>query len=559
MEILKMKKYKLFLLSIFIVFFGLSAANDSFSRFDYPGTELQKLALQVRDKLSYRYGSAELPDWAQMDPEKDGYEGTRTLKFYEMINKTEAKPKTVIVAVIDSGFDIDHPDLKDNIWNNEAEINGQPGVDDDNNGYIDDFHGWSFLGKVRNLNLEAARELIRLRKEGVSPNDAYFKKVYNKVDEDKQETKGTLSAIKQFLSEIEDAEKTLKKKNYPTDAAKLKEILPLLSGDFKDAANTIIMTTSLIGMNKDDLVKAKKEYEAKDKILYDTTMNATQLIGDNPEILLEKGYGSNDIVYLEGEHGTHVAGIIAANKKGIGQAPFAKIMCLRAVPEEGDERDKDIGNAIRYAVDNGADVINMSAGKYFSPNPEFVADAIKYADEKGVLFVVSAGNESEDIETTINFPRKFYIENGEMKFFSNMIVVGASSWMKTWNAAKDPDNQNEGFDLSASFSNYSGKVVDLFAPGVKINSTVPGGKYEKISGTSMASPVVSGVAAVIKGYFPYMKAAGIKELLMKSSRKYEGLKVKVRDKAGNILFSSLSKSGGVVDLFSAYQFALEMK
>jgi len=502
----------------------------------------------------------DIPDWAQLSPDRDGYEGTSTLEFYEYIKSLEPSPQpdTIIVAVMDTGFDIDHPDLKDNFWINKSESEGKEGVDDDGNGYVDDIHGWNFLGKATNLNLEVTRELQRLKHENVSSSDKYYKKVFEEYNSKYDETKSILKFAKETTRQLADAEKVLEKKNYPTDPNTLKEISSTLKDEYKDAANTILMIKMLYDIDKKGVEELKKDYEVKMNVLFDTTSTAA-LIGDDPQDLTQKNYGDYDI-HTKGElHGTHVAGIIAANKKGIGQAPFTKIMCLRVVPDEGDERDKDVANGIRYAVDNGASIINLSAGKYFSPNSDYVTEAIKYAESKGVLFVVASGNEGLDIGEKNNYPPKYYLENGKMKYFSNMIVVGASTWMKLWNSEKDPDNLVSGNDLMASFSNYSGKLVDLFAPGVEINSTVPGGGYKSESGTSMAAPEASGVAAILKGFFPELKAADIKIILVNSVRKYEGLKVQVKEEGDKMLFSSLSKSGGVIDIMRAYKYAMENK
>jgi cell wall-associated protease len=517
-----------------------------------------ELYLRHKDIISTYVRTADLPDWAQMNPEKDGYEGTSTLTLYEYINSLNPvpQPDSVIVAVMDTGFDTEHPELKSKIWRNEKEINGQPGVDDDGNGYVDDFYGWNFLGKAVNLNLEVTREMQRLKKEGVPESDLYYKSVREEYAGKKQETTEIYTFAKETMKELVKAENKLKEKNYPVEPDKVKEISSSLSGEYKEAANTILFLKMLYGMDRDELVDLEKDYSAKVRCLFDTT-SVNILIGDSPDVLDEKNYGDN-IVYTKGEsHSTHVSGIIAADKKGIGYAPFARIMCLRVVPDDGDERDKDVANGIKYAVDNGAKIINMSAGKYFSPNSEYVTDAIRYAEKSGVLFVVAAGNEGTDIAVKRNFPPKYYMENGEMKYFSNMIVVGANTWMKTWNTEKDPDNLADGYDLAASFSNFSGKVVDLFAPGLEIISTVPGGSFKRESGTSMAAPEVSGCAAVIKGYFPNADAKDLKVLLTGSARKYEGLNVKIKDRTSKVLFSSLSKTGGVIDVFGAFKMANE--
>lgn len=498
----------------------------------------------------------DLPDWALLDPDKDGYEGTRTKTFYQHLQTLDFVPERqeVIVAVIDSGFDIDHPDLKNNIWNNEKEVNGVSGVDDDNNGYVDDLHGWNFLGNAKYLSLEVAREYKRLKNAGTSPSDPYFIKVEETLEDKKDEIYTTGKGIEETLKDLIDAEKVLERKNITTDPRKLQEISNDLTGKESDAASIILGVYLLFGTDKKDLVELKEDYEIKARYLFDTT-DTHILVGDDPDDMLQKNYGNGDVSEKKEDHGTHVAGIIASEKTG--QAPFATIMCLRAVPNEGDERDKDIGNAIRYAVDNGAHIINMSAGKYFSPDPEFVVDAIKYAEEKGVLIILSAGNEGDDISKQINYPMKFWEENGEIRNFSNVIVVGANSWMKKWSKEKDPENINAKYDLAAPFSNYSKEVVDIFAPGVKINSTVPNGQYKKIDGTSMAAPEVSGIAAVLKAYYPSLTASQLKEAIVSSARKYDGLMVKTKNKSKE-LFSNLSKSGGVIDLMNAYQRAGEI-
>ncbi len=542
------------------IFFTITIFIAALSAFSFKPAELSN------DNINYslikvfhnKISGGDLPDWAKMDPDKDGYEGTRTNAFYKYIQSLSPVParNEVVVAVIDSGFDIEHPDLKNNIWNNETEINGIEGVDDDNNGYVDDFHGWNFLGNAKLLSLEVTREYKRLKNAGTSESDSYFIRVKEVYEEKKDEIMSTNTGIKQTLDDVIDAEKTLIKNKITTDPKKLQEIsFGLPEGKVSDAASIILGVYMLFGMDKKELEELNVEYENKARCLFDTT-DTYILVGDNPDILLETNYGNNDISENSEIHGTHVAGIIASEKTG--QAPFAKLMLLRGVPNEGDERDKDVGNAIRYAADNGASIINMSAGKYFSKDPDFVVDAIKYAEEKGVLFVISAGNEGENVSDMPNYPMKFFMENGEKKYFSNMIVVGANSWMKKWSQDKDPENKNVKYDLAAPFSNYSKDVVDIFAPGVQINSTIPNGKYKKIDGTSMASPEVSGIAAILKSYFPNLTAKQLKEVIISSARQYPGLMVKVKDRSSKELFSNMSRSGGVIDMMNAYKKANEL-
>ena len=270
----------------------------------------------------------------------------------------------------------------------------------------------------------------------------------------------------------------------------------------------------------------------------------------------DRYYGNNDVMAGTPSHGTHCSGIIAAARNnGIGMDGIAdnvKIMMVRAVPD-GDEHDKDIANAIRYAVDNGAQIISMSFGKDFSPEKNWVDDAVKYAQSKDVLLVHAAGNDHKDIDTAENFPNPVYVNNtGRAK---NFITVGASG-----------DPTNGGF--TASFSNYGKNEVDVFAPGVNIYSTLPGGnKYGNFSGTSMACPVVAGVGALILEYFPDLSAEQLKYVIEKSATP---VKEKVilpgtqKTPGGNeesqmVDLSDISKSGGEVNAYEAIKLASTLK
>lgn len=547
-----MSKNKILVSSLFALLIAIS----SYAFIPGSNTRFSELLSKKIQKYVSK-DSQELPDWALLDP-KDGYEGTRTLAFREYLKTAQTlnEPQQVVVAVIDGGMDLNHPGLKDNIWQNIAEVNGVEGVDDDENGYIDDFNGWNFLGKQESLGMEFTREYYRLKKGGVSETDTYFKKVKDEYIDEKSEVMFMKIGINSSVDELNKAEATLKERNYPTDPDKLQKISNTLTGKYEEAASVILNTYFMYGINKGEMVALQKEYDTKSKYLTDTT-STYLLIGDNPNLFVEKGYGNNRPNTGSLDHATHVAGIIAANVNSIGQSPYAKIMSVRCVPDEGDERDKDIANGIRYAVDNGASIINMSAGKYFSPDADKVVEAMKYAEEKGVLFVTSSGNEGADIETKTNYPRKYIMENGQMKFFSNMIVVGASTWMKEWSKEKDPEDFTGHFDLAASFSNYSGKIVDVYAPGVQINSCYPAPLYKRQDGTSMASPEVTGIAANLKAFFPNLTAAQLKEIITSSARTYPGLEVRVRGKNSKVPFSSLSRSGGVVDMMNAFKRAYE--
>jgi cell wall-associated protease len=276
---------------------------------------------------------------------------------------------------------------------------------------------------------------------------------------------------------------------------------------------------------------------------YNPEFDPRSIVGDNYTNTEERFYGNNDVKGTFPVHGTHVAGVIAANRKnnlGInGIADNVKIMALRAVPN-GDERDKDIANAIRYAVDNGAKIINMSFGKDYSPQKDAVDKAVKYAEAKGVLLVHAAGNDDDNNDTKPSFPTRYYKDGKEA---ANWIEVGASGW---------------GADstLAADFSNYGKKSVNFFAPGVQLYSTTPANGYETMDGTSFASPAVSGVAAILLSYFPNLTPLQVKDILIKSTRKFDSLMVKKSDKTGVVKFSDLSSSGGLVNAYEAVKLAI---
>jgi subtilisin family serine protease len=295
----------------------------------------------------------------------------------------------------------------------------------------------------------------------------------------------------------------------------------------------------------DQLKEGVHHYETAVEYGYNTEFDSRGVVGDDPTNLTEKVYGNNDVEGPDAKHGTHVAGIIAANRQNEigtkGIADNVKIMSVRAVPN-GDERDKDVANAIRYAADNGAQIINMSFGKGFSPHKDIVDKAVKYAESKGVLLIHAAGNDGDDLDQESNFPNKTFTAGGQAKTW---LEIGASSWGADQN-------------FVGSFSNYGRKSVDLFAPGVQIYSTTPNDNYENLQGTSMAAPATSGVAAIIMSYFPELSAEQVKEVLRQSTRKFDGLKVNKPGSKDAIPFNQLSSSGGMVNAYEAVKLAMTM-
>ncbi len=499
--------------------------------------------------------AAKAPEnWFNLDRSESQITGVSTEKAYELLKNKPSK--TVTVAVIDGGIDVKHEDLQGKIWVNEKEIPGN-GVDDDKNGYVDDINGWNFIGgkdgkNVNNDSYELTRQYAALRNrfEGkkVRRRDKADYEKYLKVketfEEKIQELKGQAASYKNITEAYRKAHPFLKT-YLGKDTLTAESVAAITSTDEKVQWAKKVMEFAF--ENKIDEKELKEAEEYFDRSLnygYNPDFDPRNIVGDNYSNLKEKGYGNNDVKGPDAKHGTHVAGIIAANRANSlgmkGVADNVKIMAIRAVPN-GDERDKDIANAIRYAVDNGAQIINMSFGKDYSPQKQAVDEAVQYAASKGVLLVHAAGNDSKDIDAENNFPSKKLL-NGKTEI-TNWLEIGASSW-----GAKDK--------FVGNFSNYGKKTVDVFAPGVDVYSTTPESKYESLSGTSMAAPVTSGVAALVLSYYPQLTAAQLKDILTKSSVKFNGVEVnKPGEKGETVAFDNLSITGGVVNAYEAVKAA----
>ena len=483
--------------------------------------------------------SLEKKQWHLLDLIKDSIPGMSVERAYEELIKGK-KGSSVIVAVIDSGVDINHPELKDNIWVNEDEIPNN-GIDDDENGFIDDINGWNFLGNCEQENME----YVRLQKKEEPLSD-----IYKKFEEQRQKNiKGKideLSRINELMSKAISSDSiiknTLGKENYS-----LTDVENFSPKTFK-LVSALLFLRSLQEM---DLTILKlKDYKKTaltsiDKH-YSLDFNPRTIVGDNPDDLNDLGYGDNNVIgpFLSGaDHGTHVSGIIASNRndnsgsKGIYNN--LKIMVLRAVPD-GDEYDKDVALAIRYAVDNGACVINTSFGKGYSPHKDWVWDALRHAEKNDVLIVNAAGNSSANIDPGM---KKTFItdEDGGKEIVSNFLTVGSSS---------SEYNQEQ----ISVFSNYGMVNVDLFAPGDKIWSTIPDKDFDYHSGTSMAAPNASGVAAVLRSYFPRLSAAEVKRVLMNSGMPlFDRIKLPGTEKLSKP--EIVSRSGKLINLYNALIYA----
>jgi len=512
--------------------------------------------------------------WHLMDKEKDGYYGISLDKAYEFVRAKKLKSKTVVVAVIDSGVDTLHEDLKGILWTNPKEIPGN-GVDDDNNGYVDDVYGWNFIGgkdgrNVKEDSYEAARVYYRYKNlySGKKPDTAAMnedeKEQYKMWQKSRANIEGDEEGGEQvdivFLKRALEAtlksdsimQTILGKKEYTGE--ELQNYIPKTSDESKARSSFLYLykaTKSEMSTSNKELADGFKEYvssqerkkEAADKEPADYR---AEIVKDNEADINDKFYGNPDVMANTPFHGTFCSGIIGANRNnniGVnGIADNVKIMMIRAVPD-GDEHDKDIALAIRYAADNGASIVNMSFGKSFSPEKKWVDEAVKYAESKGVLLVQAAGNSAANVDTADNFPNPRL--RADKTTASNYITVGASG---------DPADPQEG-GLVASFSNYGKKNVDVFAPGVKIYSTMPGGNvYGNSQGTSFSSPIVAGTAAFLLEYFPSLTAQQLKFCIEKSA-KAPLLKVKKPGSDDSVDMSELCKTGGLLNAYEAAKVA----
>ncbi len=504
-------------------------------------------------------------NWQNLDLKKDGVFGISTERAYsELLNGKTGIP--VIVAVIDGGVDVHHEDLRQEIWVNTKEIVGN-GIDDDHNGYIDDVNGWDFIGSSRGNVQYDNLELVRLVRK-MQPKYATALNSTTFSDVERKEFNQYQKMVAEYMDELQNAQMGLAQmivfnKTMDTIVAKIgKPDLVLLDFENYSPANDIEkkvvkIVRSEFAKNKDfkkideEIKDGFKYYDAKVNYHLNIDFDPRSIVGDDYLNSNERTYGNNDVTGPDAMHGTHVSGIIAASRSndiGIGGvSDRARIMAIRVVPD-GDERDKDVANGIRYAVDNGAKVINMSFGKGYSWDKKVVDEAVKYAMSKDVLLVHAAGNDSRNTERKDNYPNKRFadslgVEKGELVPW---IEVGASGW-------KDDD------DLVAGFSNYGKKTVDVFAPGVKIKSTVPHSLYKEEDGTSMAAPVVAGLAALIRSYYPKLKALQVKDVIMNSvSTVNHKVKVKVDDSSEKMLLSDICVSGGIVNAYKALQLAAKM-
>jgi len=478
--------------------------------------------------------------WGHADLISDTIPGMSVERAYAEIIKNK-KGEKVIVAVLDSGIDLTHEDLKNVLWTNTKEIPGN-NKDDDNNGYVDDIHGYNFLGESYYEQLEMAR-IVRLK----IGDAAYQAKAKAALDKKYDEALKNKQYYEQILQTVKTADAAIQKELGKATYTK-KEVAAIKPKD--EAMQQSVGMIGQVFSFADDVPSFIKDISEgitalTEQLNYNLKVDfdGRKVVGDNPYDITDTKYGNgNPQSRSEAEsHGTHVAGIIAAqrgNGKGVdGVANNVAIMSIRAV-SNGDEYDKDIALGIRYAVDNGAKIINGSFGKGFSPNPQWVYDAIQYAADNDVLFVHAAGNDGLDLDNpeNANFPND-QINNG-MEFADNVITVGSLT-------------NKYGSEMVSSFSNYGTINVDVFAPGSDIYAPVPGSKYEFNNGTSMAAPGVAGIAALIRSQYPKLKASEVKQIILQSGLTTKTKVVTPGNPSVSGSFNVLSKSGKMANAYNA--------
>ena len=493
-------------------------------------------------------------NWQLLDETTDHIPGISVERAYRELLTGKSPKQTVLVAIIDNGIDTSHVDLKANLWVNPKEIGGNK-KDDDNNGYVDDVHGWSFIGgrdgeDVHFDTFEVTREYARCHQQAAASGEppitdqAYCQKVDADYNKQKADITRNVETYRQISGALQQIIPVLKQAVAPDSLSpdRVRALRP--STPQMTQMRQMYLELASEGATPSVIEDGLKSLEGQLKYALNPDFNPRTIVGDNYTDLSERHYGNADVMGQDAKHGTHVAGIIGAlrgNGVGVdGIAAAVKFMMIRTVPD-GDERDKDIANAIRYAVDNGANVINMSFGKDFSPAKSVVDEAVRYADQHGVLMIHAAGNDGANTDSTDNFPNARYLAGGQAE---RWLEVGASSW-------------RGGTHLAADFSNY-GRGVDLFAPGEDILSTVPGNGYERESGTSMAAPVVTGVAALLMAYFPELNALDVKHVLVNSAARHPGQSVLLPGTKRSVLFGSLSSTGGIVNAYAAVKMAQQM-
>jgi subtilisin family serine protease len=517
------------------------------------------------------------PDWHLLDPAQDSVPGTGAARALRELLAGRRPQREVVVAVIDGGVDTAHAALRGVLWSNPRETPNR--IDDDGDGLVDDTRGWNYIGYANGRSidyerLELTRLVARCRAARGAPTPppeliagvgATCVTLEARYDSARTANASQLAQYADIGTAFDSSTSILAGAlRVPRDS-----VTPARVRAFEGASGVARRARALYlqladnGITAEALREGRKSLQGLALYGYNPSYDPRPAVGDLPAA--GRRYGNADVTGPDPRHGTHVAGIIGAapngggaptvvgrdaavrpdsGARGVAPAGGVRIMGVRATPN-GDERDKDVANAIRYAVDHGALVVNMSFGKGYSPEKAVVDSAVRYAESRGVLLVHAAGNDASDNDRAGNYPTAAYLAapNGPGGRAANWLEVGAST--------------NRRDRLAARFSNYGRTSVDLFAPGQDIFSTVPGGRYARESGTSMAAPTVSGVAALLLAYFPRLTPLDVRRILLASATRYPNLTTPLPGGGPPVLFSTLSSSGGVVNAYEAVRQALD--
>ncbi|MNK22513.1 Subtilisin DY [compost metagenome] len=552
----------------------------------------QAAVLAGNAQLVQKKAKEKVADWYNLSYDKDGVYGAEVNKAYEFLKGKPVKKKP-IVAVIGFGMDAEHEDLKNAVWTNPKEIAGD-GIDNDKNGYIDDIHGWNFLGDakgemIEKTNKEGDREYFRLRGlyEGVFFNGTDYLKFDDLLQKPvkvpapsnlaeyryfrvalQRESQIAGVALSYYSSKfqkyylVNDLESAVKKM-YP-DLSKVGQYEFTKATNYLDhqgshtdslvyiARYGFLMTMGINNgyahkANRDSVTyiamrdltlkynRAKESYES----LLANNVDARKITGDDYANVSQKSYGNNNLYSNGSFYGTMFSGVIAAdrdNNVGIkGIMPQAQLMSLRAYPKEGEPYYKDIALAIRYAVDNKADVIFLGSSNTIYPafEAKFVNDALLYAEQKGVLIVSNVWDLSHDLSKKGFYPNQ-YINGKEL---NNFIQVAAS----------------DSLGMPLKTANFGAKELNLFAPGVNISTTYMGTTYRKAGGSGLSGACVAGTAALLKAYYPQLNAVQLRKLILDNvtDRKDVEVEKQVGTKTDMYLFKQLCSTGGILNAYKA--------
>jgi subtilisin family serine protease len=510
-----------------------------------PVTDNARIVLPALDAAPER--------WWLLDPATDGVAGAAVDRAYRELLGERRPARTVVVAVIDTGVDIEHDDLRPVRWTNPGEIAGTR-RDDDGNGYVDDLHGWNFIGGPDGRNVDDdTYEITRLYAActtgsavaAVQPAGEECVAIRAAFHDKRRETQELLAQITQLAQAVTVFWAVLEAEIGGELSEAAVRALSTTRPDVRQAREAYL-TLAEHNITPELIARERDRLESLLTRGLDPEFDPRPIVGDDYADTSERYYGNADVTGPDAAHGTGVAGIVGA-VRGSGSpvdgiADAVRIMAVRAVPN-GDERDKDVANAIRYAVDNGAHIINMSFGKAYSPEKAVVDAAVRHADERGVLLIHAAGNDGRDLAHEPSFPSRFYLDGDTARLW---LEVGASSW-------------RGGERIAAEFSNYGHEHVHVFAPGVDILSTAPGNTYEAASGTSFAAPVVTGLAALLMSYFPELDAADVKRIILASTTPLgDRAVVRPGDDDERVRFARLAATGGIVNAYDAVRMALRL-